>query len=223
MQCLPTQSLQVPSNTLGPTPISSASSFPNRRPFLWDIKSRKRPNYSKGGSKRKKLPTWTHTFVCLAKRETTSVPDSQERAALILSGLGEKKIQLDEYSEWPEIYEELMFQYPKLKELGGFELLRVGEGGGKRLQTIACPPKDYTVMYLRAVVHHATVYIRPLQRDISLEVESPQPVSENVCIIIMIHVIVLQSLSVGPLEKCLLCGDMVSVTALREHMVECER
>lgn len=69
--------------------------------------------------------------MCLAKRESSSVPDSQERAALILSGLGEKKIQLDEYSEWPEIYEELMFQYPKLKESGGFELLRVGEGGGK--------------------------------------------------------------------------------------------
>lgn len=146
---------------------------------MWDTKSRKRPSYSKGGSKRKKLPTWTHTFVCLAKRESSSVPDSQERAALILSGLGEKKIQLDEYSEWPEIYDELLFQYPKLKESGGFELLRVGEGGGKRLQTIACPPKGYTVVYLQAVVHHATVYIRPLQRDITLEVESPQPVSEN--------------------------------------------
>ena len=76
-----------------------------------------------------------------------------------------------------------MFQYPKLKESGGFELLHVGEGGGKPLQTIACPPKGYTVVYLRAVVHHATVYIRPLQRDISLEMESPQPVSENLCII----------------------------------------
>ena len=90
MQCLPTQSLQMPSNTvtLGRTPNVS---FPNRRPFLWDIKSRKRPNYSKGGSKRKKLPTWTHTFVCLARRESSSVPDSQKREAFILSGLGEKK------------------------------------------------------------------------------------------------------------------------------------
>ena len=74
-------------------------------------------------------------------------------------------------------------QYPKLKESGGFELLCVGEGSGKRLQTIACPPKGYTVVYLRAVVHHATVYyIRPLQRDVSSVMES-QPVSENLCII----------------------------------------
>ena len=68
------------------------------------------------------------------------VPDSQERSRLMLAGLGEKKIQLDDHCEWDEIYEELLFQYPKLKDGGGFELLRVGEGGGKRLQVIACPP-----------------------------------------------------------------------------------
>ena len=66
------------------------------------------------------------------------VPDSQERSCLMLAGLGEKKIQLDDLCEWDEIYEELLFQYPKLKDGGGFELLRVSEGGGKRLQVIAC-------------------------------------------------------------------------------------
>lgn len=149
----------------------------NRRPFLWDLKSRKRSTYSKGGSKRKKLPTWTHTFVCLAKTNMETVPDSQERSCLLLAGLGEKKVQFGDYCEWEEIYDELLFQYPKLKEGGGFELLRVGEGGGKRLQVIACPPNGYTVAYLRAVVHHATVYIRPLQRDLSVEVDSSQAVS----------------------------------------------
>ena len=159
---------------MGPTP--STSFLNSRRPLLWDTKNRKRPTYSKGGNKRKKLPTWTHTFVCLASRSSAVVPDGQERASLILAGLGEKKIQFDEYAVWQEIYEELMFQYPKLKESGGFELLRVSEGGGKRLQTIACPPDGYTVVYLRAVVHHATVYIRPLQRDISLVTESSKTV-----------------------------------------------
>ena len=85
-------------------------------------------------------------------------------------------MQFDDYCEWLEIYDELLFQYPKLKDSGGFELLRVREGGGKRLQVIACPPKGYTVSYLRAVVHHATVYIRPLQRDLCLEVESSKEV-----------------------------------------------
>ena len=105
------------------------------------------------------------------------VPDSQERSCLMIAGLGEKKIQLDDFCEWEEIYAELIFQYPKLKDGGGFELLRVGEGGGKRLQVIACPPKGYTVAYLRAVVHHAIVYIRPLQRDLCVEIDSSQAVS----------------------------------------------
>ena len=113
------------------------------------------------------------------------MPDSQERLHLMLAGLGEKKIQLD---EWDEIHVELLFQYPKLKDGGGFELLRVGEGGGKRLKIIACPPKGYTVAYLRAVVHHAIVYIRPLQRDLCVEVESSQAVSVSYFVLCLIIV-----------------------------------
>ena len=46
---------------------------------------------------------------------------------------------------------------------GGVELLRVPEGGGKVLQEIATPQSGYTIPYLRAVVHHAIINIRPLQ------------------------------------------------------------
>ena len=109
--------------------------------------------------------------MCLVNRNSEVVPDSQERASLILAGLG---LQFDNYSEWSEIYDEVLFQYLKLKESGGFELLQEGEGGGKRLQMIACPPKRYTVSYLHAVVYHATVYIRLLQRDTSLELSAKE-------------------------------------------------
>ncbi len=59
---------------------------------------------------------------------------------------------------------------------GSFELLRVPEGGGKMLDAIASPESGYTVSYLKAVVHHAKLFIRPLQREISLD-----PVKKDVC------------------------------------------
>ena len=53
---------------------------------------------------------------------------------------------LSSYADAQEIYEELAFQFPKLSQSGGFELLRVPEGG-KNLDVIA---SGYTVSYLRA-------------------------------------------------------------------------
>ena len=155
--------------------VQSTSAEPSHRSFLWDIRGnlgkRKSGAYKKGGSKKKKLPTWSHTFVCLASKEQDAIPDSQERASLLLAGLGEKKITFDEYCNHQEINSELTFQYPKLADAGGFELLRVPEGGGKVLQEIAIPQSGYTIPYLRAVVHHAVVYIRPLQRHLSTNEE----------------------------------------------------
>jgi hypothetical protein len=92
-----------------------------------------------------------------------------------------------------------------LSEAGGFELLRSPEGGGKRLDVIAAPESGYTVAYLRAVVHHAKIYIRPMQRDLCLD-----PVKEEAC-------------TDPPKEPCLKCGALVTVMSLREHMVMCKR
>lgn len=57
-----------------------------------------------------------------------------------------------------EIYSELIFQFPKLFQAGEFELLHVSEDSGK---VFASPKNGYTV---RAVVHHAVIYIRPMQQ-----------------------------------------------------------
>ena len=184
-------SVQQPQQPVPSTPISSSGTLesvlqhqstslfctdPRRRTFLWNPKSclgakRGQGAYRKGGNKKKKLPTWTHTFICLASTSQTEVPDGDERASLQLSGLGEKRITLNSYSEMQDIYEELLYQFPKLKQGGGFELLRVPEGGGKLLQVIASPESGYTVAYLRAVVHHAKVYIRPMQNNLDPDPE----------------------------------------------------
>ena len=106
---------------------------------------------------------WTHTFVCLSLPSQRYVPDSDERAVLQLAGLGEKKISIDAYSDAQEIHQELLYHFPKLRDGGGYELLRTSEGGGKLLQVIASPENGLSVSYLRAVVHHAKIFIRPLQ------------------------------------------------------------
>jgi len=60
-----------------------------------------------------------HTYACLAQPDDDTVPDSRDRATLKLAGLGEKRFPIDVYSTDQEFYDELLFQYPKLKEGGG--------------------------------------------------------------------------------------------------------
>ena len=54
-------------------------------------------------TKKKKVPTWTHTFVCLSHTDDDVVPDSQERATLKLAGLGEKRISMLAFATAQEV------------------------------------------------------------------------------------------------------------------------
>ena len=124
---------------------------------------------SKATEEKKALPMWTHNFVCLSNINTSSPPDLQERASLQIAGLGEKRVSFSVYADAHDVYHELMNQFPKLSEGGGFELLRVNDRGGaaRRLELINPPESGYDVMFLKAVVQQAKIYIRPLQKDLS--------------------------------------------------------
>ena len=103
---------------------------------------------------------------------------------LHVAGLGEKRITLLMDSGSYEIHEELQSQFPQLRNCGGFELCRLADGGGGRgLYAIPSPKNGYTVAYLRAVLHHAKVFIRPLQKDITVDEENTS--LEEVSIIIL--------------------------------------
>ena len=143
-----------------------------------DVKSKLTPLFDwkgreKNKPKKKKILTWiltwSHTFICLSSTSQEVIPDGQERAQLQIAGLGEKRITMSAYSDAHDICFELCENYPKLSSGGGFELLRVPEGGGKTLDVIASHESGYTVSYLKAVVHHAKIYVRPLQQDLSLD------------------------------------------------------
>ena len=98
---------------------------------------------------------------------------------------------MNAYADAQDIYHDLLFQFPNPSDSGGFELLRIPEGGGgEQLGVIAAPDSGYTVSYLRAVVHHAKIYIRPMQRNLSLdavkeEVRVKVYVTIQTCIIII--------------------------------------
>lgn len=136
--------------------------------------------------RQKKTAKWSHNFVCLANTQAEFLPDGAERSTLQIAGLGEKKITLDAYADSQEIYYDLLSNFPRLRDAGGFELMRTSEGGGKRLEVIAVPDSGYDVPFLKAVVHHAKIYIRPLQNNLSLS-----PIKKEVCVYMYVfsHVI----------------------------------
>ena len=74
--------------------------------------------------------------------------------------------------------------YPKLKDAGGFELLRMGSPNAK-LFLINPPAGGYSVPVLWDTVGlaQALAYIRPLQMDLDTSVgESAHQQSEQVCV-----------------------------------------
>ena len=114
------------------------------------------------------------------------VPDASERVSLKMAGLGECRFPVEVSVTAQELCDALEVQFPKLSQGGGFELLRTEEGCPKELGVIPIPDGGYTVDYLKAVVHNAKIYIRPLQSDLSLD---PRP--GDVCIVYYAHLTIL--------------------------------
>ena len=132
-----------------------------------------------GGTKKKKLVTWTQKFVCLALTETVKVPNAVYKCLLEAAGLGEKKIVIpDAYCTATELNEELMRAFPKLRDSGGFEFLRcIPNTRDLELidhQTSAQP------RLLKQKAGNGKLYIRPIQKDLSMETVHEQEPFEKV-------------------------------------------
>lgn len=72
-----------------------------------------------------------------------------------------------------EFVEALLTCFPKLRDAGGFELMRIsGATRSRQLAVVPCPNEGYTVSYLKdpsTMINHATLFIRPKQRNLSLD------------------------------------------------------
>ena len=140
-------------------------------------------------SKKKKVHTWCHDFVCLSSTTATKPPSSLETATLLTAGLGRKQLTLFEGDGSFELHTEIMQAFPRLQDGGGYELLRVSDSGQRSLQVIPSPSDGYSVSYLKEVLRQAKVYIRPMQKDLSLDSE-PCDVTENVSVLPLFFIVV---------------------------------
>jgi hypothetical protein len=113
--------------------------------------------------------SWTHQFVCLSNVGCQNIPNRSEKCVLKDAGLGDFRVVFsNKRGGHAHIKETLESVFPKIKEAGGFEILR-SSGSSRSLERIQVPPTEYTVSYLKEILRQAIAYIRPLQKDLSLE------------------------------------------------------
>ena len=136
--------------------------------------------------------TWTKLFVCLSCTSDSEVPTASAKINLSFAGLGEKKVVFQKDGKASHVYEKLVSEFPPLAEGGGFEILRTTENSSKVLCTLPLPPGGYTVPYLKSVLGQARGFIRPLQKDLSLQEQRAFQVSfKKICAIIEIQYIII--------------------------------
>lgn len=144
--------------TRRPSPSSSVQ--PSCRPS-------KRGKWNASSFKRE---TWTHEFFCLADHNRMTAPSKAQKEELQLAGLGRKKICFHWKADALEVKRKLEEVYTKLKNGGGFEILRRGTSPSD-LSLIQPPRSGYSVAFLRdaAGLGQAIAFIRPLQANLSTE------------------------------------------------------
>ena len=103
------------------------------------------------------------------------VPSTDYKSQLSSASLGEKKITFEKKSSCGYFHEKLLESYPKLKEGGGYELMRTKFRSTSKLEILQAKGNGgHNVLGLKELVSSAKIYVRPLQKDLSLE-QTGQP------------------------------------------------
>ena len=115
-------------------------------------------------------PAWKHRFVCLARRDQLKIPTTDiEKDDLLEAGLGEKCVEFSSLDiDGEQFRDKLYSEFPKLREGGGFQMCQ-------------CLPNSRQLEVLTSVTHalpsilkervgNARTYLRPLQKDLSMDV-----------------------------------------------------
>ena len=108
---------------------------------------------------------WTHNFLCLSSRFHNQVPGLQEKENLRVAGLGEQRVQIGVQATALQLHEKLLMVFPKLKEAGGYELLRCLPNS-RTLVQISPPAGGHNPQTLKRNIGQARIYIRPVQKDL---------------------------------------------------------
>ena len=131
------------------------------------------------GGKRK--VAWKHSFVCLALRNQTKVPTSdQEKDELFEAGLWEKEIPFSSLDLDAQGFRDVILEhFPKLRDGGGYQLCKCLPNS-RRLEPLSVLVQSSPQM-LKQRVGSTRTYIRPLQRDLDLSQVTESSI-EEVCI-----------------------------------------
>ena len=117
--------------------------------------------------------TWTHEFFLLNKTTDHCTPLRSQIDAMQRAGLGRRKVIFeDKRGDHVHVRETLDKYFPKLaSQNGAFQLLRCLSGGSgvQELSVIPMGVDGYPVSLLKDVCRSSTIYIRPMQTDLSLE------------------------------------------------------
>ena len=118
------------------------------------------------GPAKKKNPSCNIKFFCLGNPLDDRPPSSLgARTALSNAGLGPANLNL--VMDGSSIHQELLNTFPTLSSGGGYGLLLYQRGGCD--QGFHKIPAPYMPSKIKALANQATVYIRPLQVDITGE------------------------------------------------------
>lgn len=118
--------------------------------------------------KKHKAGSWTAQFFCISSIEQQRTPSCAEKEVLHKTGLGLKKVKVLSTFNEEEVIDLLKSDevFPKLKQSGGFELLRTMQNGRN---LVAIPP-PWTSNDLKINVGpQARIYVRPIQHSLSVE------------------------------------------------------
>ncbi|XP_057680075.1 uncharacterized protein LOC130908549 [Corythoichthys intestinalis] len=153
--------------------------------------------------------SYTHMFCCLAKKDSNFAPTAIEKERLQRAELGASRLNFQGDPSCPGHFQEFILSaFPKLKDAGGFELLRLrGSTRSRQLLPLPCPNRGYTVDYLKDPslgINQTTIYIRPLQLSMSMEQEASDVRTE-----------------IGPQTACIVCGEEFPFSQIRQHNVAC--
>ena len=109
-----------------------------------------------------------------------------------------------------------MSTFPKLKEAGGYELLRTHEHS----KSLRVTPEGYTGYYLKSVLGQAKCFIHPIQNDLAIDYSPATEVIE--CHFINNYLIVLLQIPDSvPHVECKKCKQMIPMIILHDHSSNC--
>jgi len=133
-------------------------------------------------AKKLKTMSWTHNFFCLSEIDEEKVPTTNVgKNALILAGLGEKRVTIPDIDCSVKEFQEVLYGvFPKLRQGGGVEFLKCTQSTRKLEAipfTISSSPR-----LLRSYIGAARVYIRPMQ--VGLDLTPAQEVIDQVPVLL---------------------------------------